>query len=99
MFPEYATVGYMAKRIQMRKNRFQAIQKMAESVKQKEGEGQDHSKSVGVGSTLRHNAKTCAVSKRPYMCEPDLWMTMVRKLNGVCFQMIVLRNIINLKTA
>lgn len=27
---EYATVGYMAKRIQMRKNRFLAIQKIAE---------------------------------------------------------------------
>lgn len=27
---EYATVGYMAKRIQMRKNRFLALQKMAE---------------------------------------------------------------------
>ncbi|CAB3380769.1 Hypothetical predicted protein [Cloeon dipterum] len=30
---EYATVGYMAKRIQMRKNRFMAIQKIAESKK------------------------------------------------------------------
>ncbi|XP_046997745.1 gamma-aminobutyric acid receptor subunit beta isoform X2 [Schistocerca americana] len=30
---EYATVGYMAKRIQMRKNRFLAIQKMAEQKK------------------------------------------------------------------
>ncbi|XP_014281963.1 gamma-aminobutyric acid receptor subunit beta isoform X5 [Halyomorpha halys] len=33
---EYATVGYMAKRIQMRKNRFLAIQKLAEQ-KQKQG--------------------------------------------------------------
>lgn len=31
--PEYATVGYMAKRIQMRKNRFLAIQKIAEQKK------------------------------------------------------------------
>nr|QRN45429.1 gamma-aminobutyric acid receptor subunit beta [Carausius morosus] len=31
---EYATVGYMAKRIQMRKNRFLAIQKIAEQKKQ-----------------------------------------------------------------
>ncbi|XP_039287208.1 gamma-aminobutyric acid receptor subunit beta isoform X14 [Nilaparvata lugens] len=48
---EYATVGYMAKRIQMRKNRFMAIQKIAEQ-KQKEaahppghpghGDPQDH---------------------------------------------------------
>ena len=30
---EYATVGYMAKRIQMRKNRFLALQKMAEQKK------------------------------------------------------------------
>ncbi|XP_018318735.1 gamma-aminobutyric acid receptor subunit beta isoform X4 [Agrilus planipennis] len=30
---EYATVGYMAKRIQMRKNRFMAIQKIAEQKK------------------------------------------------------------------
>ena len=30
---EYASVGYMAKRIQMRKNRFLAIQKMAEQKK------------------------------------------------------------------
>ena len=33
IFPEYATVGYMAKRIQMRKNRFLAIQKIAEQKK------------------------------------------------------------------
>jgi gamma-aminobutyric acid receptor subunit beta len=33
LFAEYATVGYMAKRIQMRKNRFMAIQKIAESKK------------------------------------------------------------------
>ena len=31
--PEYASVGYMAKRIQMRKNRFLALQKMAEQKK------------------------------------------------------------------
>lgn len=36
VFTEYATVGYMAKRIQMRKNRFLAIQKIAE---QKKGGG------------------------------------------------------------
>ncbi|XP_075228583.1 resistant to dieldrin [Lycorma delicatula] len=34
---EYATVGYMAKRIQMRKNRFLAIQKIAAEQKQKAG--------------------------------------------------------------
>ena len=33
MIPEYASVGYMAKRIQMRKNRFLALQKMAEQKK------------------------------------------------------------------
>lgn len=32
-FAEYASVGYMAKRIQMRKNRFLALQKMAEQKK------------------------------------------------------------------
>ena len=32
-FSEYASVGYMAKRIQMRKNRFLALQKMAEQVR------------------------------------------------------------------
>ena len=33
LFTEYASVGYMAKRIQMRKNRFLALQKMAEQKK------------------------------------------------------------------
>ena len=33
IFTEYASVGYMAKRIQMRKNRFLALQKMAEQKK------------------------------------------------------------------
>ena len=33
IFIEYASVGYMAKRIQMRKNRFLALQKMAEQKK------------------------------------------------------------------
>ena len=33
IFSEYASVGYMAKRIQMRKNRFLALQKMAEQKK------------------------------------------------------------------
>ena len=33
MLTEYASVGYMAKRIQMRKNRFLALQKMAEQKK------------------------------------------------------------------
>lgn len=32
-FLEYATVGYMAKRIQMRKQRFAAIQKIAQEKK------------------------------------------------------------------
>ena len=32
-FLEYASVGYMAKRIQMRKNRILALQKMAEQKK------------------------------------------------------------------
>lgn len=38
---EYATVGYMAKRIQMRKNRFLAIQKIAEQKKGGGGGGHD----------------------------------------------------------
>jgi len=46
VFAEYATVGYMAKRIQMRKNRFLAIQKIAE---QKKGGG-------GGGSAVGHSA-------------------------------------------
>ncbi len=33
LLSEYASVGYMAKRIQMRKNRFLALQKMAEQKK------------------------------------------------------------------
>ena len=33
IFTEYASVGYMAKRIQMRKNRFLTLQKMAEQKK------------------------------------------------------------------
>ncbi|XP_037812054.1 gamma-aminobutyric acid receptor subunit beta isoform X5 [Lucilia cuprina] len=36
---EYATVGYMAKRIQMRKQRFMTIQKMAEQKKQQQLDG------------------------------------------------------------
>ncbi|VVC42191.1 Hypothetical protein CINCED_3A009617 [Cinara cedri] len=46
---EYATVGYMAKRIQMRKNRFLAIQKIAE---QKKGVGVG---GVGVGVGVGHH--------------------------------------------
>ncbi|KAG8273677.1 hypothetical protein J6590_016999 [Homalodisca vitripennis] len=60
----------MAKRIQMRKNRFLAIQKIAEQ-KSKQGlegphppvpgDAVDHPKqAVSVASTLRHNSKTCA---------------------------------------
>ncbi|ODM98162.1 Gamma-aminobutyric acid receptor subunit beta [Orchesella cincta] len=50
---EYATVGYMAKRIQMRKNRFMALQKMAE---QKKKEMQDHHD--------EHHAKQTVSSKQ-----------------------------------
>ncbi|XP_054274839.1 gamma-aminobutyric acid receptor subunit beta-like isoform X5 [Macrosteles quadrilineatus] len=69
---EYATVGYMAKRIQMRKNRFLAIQKIAEKNSKQGLEGphppvpgdpSDHptlpKQTVSVASTLRHNSKTC----------------------------------------
>lgn len=74
MFLEYATVGYMAKRIQMRKNRFLAIQKIAEKNSKQGLDGPhppgvpgDHStdhpkQTVSMASTLRHNSKTCAVS-------------------------------------
>uniref|UniRef100_A0A8D8VGT2 Gamma-aminobutyric acid receptor subunit beta n=2 Tax=Cacopsylla melanoneura TaxID=428564 RepID=A0A8D8VGT2_9HEMI len=57
---EYATVGYMAKRIQMRKNRFMAIQKVAEQKKTIEAVG--HPGPLGLGhappphATLSHSS-------------------------------------------
>ncbi|XP_039287199.1 gamma-aminobutyric acid receptor subunit beta isoform X5 [Nilaparvata lugens] len=63
---EYATVGYMAKRIQMRKNRFMAIQKIAEQ-KQKEaahppghpghGDPQDHAPKQTATRYKTHDSK------------------------------------------
>nr|BAL63029.1 GABA-gated chloride channel subunit [Sogatella furcifera] len=55
---EYATVGYMAKRIQMRKNRFMAIQKIAEQ-KQKEAAG--HVPGVPGGDPADHAPKQTEV--------------------------------------
>lgn len=50
---EYATVGYMAKRIQMRKQRFMAIQKIAEQKKmQVENAQQNNPPSAGPGSVV-----------------------------------------------
>ncbi|XP_052862819.1 gamma-aminobutyric acid receptor subunit beta isoform X2 [Anopheles cruzii] len=61
---EYATVGYMAKRIQMRKQRFMAIQKIAEQKKQQAADGNhppppppvasDHSHGHGHGHSHTH---------------------------------------------
>lgn len=54
-FPlEYATVGYMAKRIQMRKQRFMAIQKIAEQ-KKLQAEGNQQSNQSGPGSVVSGN--------------------------------------------
>jgi gamma-aminobutyric acid receptor subunit beta len=56
---EYATVGYMAKRIQMRKQRFMAIQKIAEQKKtQMDNAQQNNPPSVGgsvVGPPSEHS--------------------------------------------
>ncbi|XP_063702908.1 gamma-aminobutyric acid receptor subunit beta isoform X3 [Culicoides brevitarsis] len=53
---EYATVGYMAKRIQMRKQRFMAIQKIAEQKKlQAEGNQQAVVNQSGPGSVVSGN--------------------------------------------
>ncbi|XP_056632859.1 gamma-aminobutyric acid receptor subunit beta isoform X5 [Diorhabda sublineata] len=53
---EYATVGYMAKRIQMRKNRFLAIQKIAEQKKLNvDGGPDDHAPKQTVSSRLVGN--------------------------------------------
>ncbi|XP_058123897.1 gamma-aminobutyric acid receptor subunit beta isoform X2 [Anopheles coustani] len=61
---EYATVGYMAKRIQMRKQRFMAIQKIAEQKKQQAADANhppppppvasDHSHGHGHGHSHTH---------------------------------------------
>ncbi|XP_055531843.1 gamma-aminobutyric acid receptor subunit beta isoform X6 [Wyeomyia smithii] len=60
---EYATVGYMAKRIQMRKQRFMAIQKIAEQKKQQQADANhpppppptsDHSHGHGHGHSHGH---------------------------------------------
>ncbi|ETN62631.1 gaba receptor invertebrate [Anopheles darlingi] len=61
---EYATVGYMAKRIQMRKQRFMAIQKIAEQKKQQAADSNhppppppvasDHSHGHGHGHSHTH---------------------------------------------
>ncbi|XP_050074312.1 gamma-aminobutyric acid receptor subunit beta isoform X1 [Anopheles maculipalpis] len=61
---EYATVGYMAKRIQMRKQRFMAIQKIAEQKKQQQADANhppppppvasDHSHGHGHGHSHTH---------------------------------------------
>ncbi len=48
---EYASVGYMAKRIQMRKNRFLALQKMAE---QKKNEALSAAAALGDGGPDHH---------------------------------------------
>lgn len=59
---EYATVGYMAKRIQMRKNRFMAIQKLAEQTKSTHetlGRGHSHQQQrSGHGNMSGHNTLT-----------------------------------------
>ena len=65
MISEYATVGYMAKRIQMRKSHFMAIQKIAEQ-KSKQGlEGHpgdsDHAPKQTV-SVASHNFTTSVVT-------------------------------------
>lgn len=74
---EYATVGYMAKRIQMRKQRFMAIQKIAEQKKQQlDGVQQppnpnpnvvgDHGHGHGHGHSHGHpHAPKQTVSNRP----------------------------------
>lgn len=54
IFSEYATVGYMAKRIQMRKQRFMAIQKIAEQ-KKLQAEGNQQSNQSGPGSVVSGN--------------------------------------------
>ncbi|KAI5701071.1 hypothetical protein M8J75_005815 [Diaphorina citri] len=57
---EYATVGYMAKRIQMRKNRFMALQKVAEQKKTIEATGHPGQLGLGHGppghGTLSHSS-------------------------------------------
>ncbi|KAG5677404.1 hypothetical protein PVAND_007165 [Polypedilum vanderplanki] len=49
---EYATVGYMAKRIQMRKQRFMAIQKIAEQKKIQVDNAQQNNPPSGGGSVV-----------------------------------------------
>ncbi|XP_015840083.1 GABA receptor isoform X1 [Tribolium castaneum] len=56
---EYATVGYMAKRIQMRKNRFLAIQKIAEQKKLNVdgGPDSDHAPKQTVSRPIGHEVR------------------------------------------
>lgn len=53
--PEYATVGYMAKRIQMRKQRFMAIQKIAQEKKLQVDGGQQPSAMMSAGPDHSHS--------------------------------------------
>lgn len=73
---EYATVGYMAKRIQMRKNRFLAIQKLAEqkqkSLESHAGPGDpDHAPKQTVNNIITHTTYniTCVC---PFRLETSL---------------------------
>lgn len=52
---EYATVGYMAKRIQMRKQRFMAIQKIAQEKKLQVDGGQQPSAMMSAGPDHSHS--------------------------------------------
>lgn len=52
---EYATVGYMAKRIQMRKQRFMAIQKIAQEKKLQVDGGQQPSAMMTAGPDHSHS--------------------------------------------
>lgn len=55
-YTEYATVGYMAKRIQMRKQRFMAIQKIAQEKKLQVDGGQNQNiGSSGAGGDHGHS--------------------------------------------
>jgi gamma-aminobutyric acid receptor subunit beta len=86
---EYATVGYMAKRIQMRKQRFMAIQKIAEQKKtQMDNAQQNNPPSVGgsvVGPPSEHShSHGHSHSHHPHV--PKQQMTMNRGPPGMSLQ-------------
>lgn len=94
---EYATVGYMAKRIQMRKQRFMAIQKIAQEKKLQVDGGQqpsammsagpDHShshSSHGHSHSHQHGPKQSVQQTLPGTIRHNVFFNKLCVLHGIC---------------